>query len=150
MRLGFVLQQPFYAGIAILSAILFFLVYVYTQVLGNLENVPIWIANISPIHGVLLIIFVALFGITLAYQVFLYQRPKLCSREKRTQATGVHGIGTLGIFLVAQCPACASLGALFLPIGAITFYTQYAAWLNLLSIGLLVFTLHYLGAFQSK
>ncbi len=150
MRLMNVIQKPQYGLLAIISALIFLLVYVYTQVLGNLENVTVWAANVSPIHAVLLIIFVALFGITISYQVFLYKSPKLCSREKRTNATGVHSIGTLGIFLVAQCPACASLGALFLPIGAITFFTQYAVWLNLLSIGLLLFTLHYLGAFQSK
>lgn len=144
------LQRPHYLMLALVSSIIFLIIYIYSQVLGNLQNVHVWLANVSLVQAILLIIFVALFGITFAYQVFLYTSPKLCSREKRTHATGFHGIGTIGIFLVAQCPACASLGALFLPIGAITFFTQYAVWLNLLSIGLLLFTLHYLGAFQSK
>lgn len=150
MRLSSVLQKPFYAGIATLSAILFFFVYVYTQVLGNLENVHVWIANLMTTNGILLLVFVGLFGVTMAYQLYLHHSPKICSVKKRTSGTGIHGIGTIGVFLIAQCPACASLGALFLPVSAVTFLAEHSVVLNVLSIGLLLVTLHYLGAFQTK
>ncbi|MDZ4256934.1 MAG: hypothetical protein U1C71_04955, partial [archaeon] len=68
----------------------------------------------------------------------------------KVTGSGISGVGTLGIFLVAQCPACASLGAFFLPVGAIAFIGQNTVWLNLLSIGLILFTLHYLGAFAPE
>lgn len=148
MKLGRVLRQPFYAGVGILSSMLMLGLYVYTQVLGNLANVDIWLANVPRNHALFLGVFVILFGITFAYQVYLWRQPKACSTNKKIQGGSASGIGTLGIFLIAQCPACASLGALFLPVSAISFFSEYAVELNLLSIGLLLATLYHLGAFE--
>ncbi len=145
-----VLRQPPYAILAAFLSMAMLGVYVYTQVLGNLGNVDVWIVNVPRVHAALLLVFAGLFGITMSYQIHLWRSPKTCPVEKQAKGTSVSGIGTIGIFLIAQCPACASLGALFLPLSAITFLTQYAVWINLLSIGLLVFTLHYLGAFTEE
>jgi len=50
--------------------------------------------------------------------------------------------------MVAQCPACASLGVLFLPVSVIGVMTQYSWLINLVGIGVLLFTVNYLGGFK--
>lgn len=147
MRLLGVLYSPQYTAIALVSFLAMMGLYIYTQVLGNLSLVDVWLANVPPLHALLLLVFAILFGLTFAYQVHLWNSPKVCTPQKRAQGSGVSGIGTIGIFLVAQCPACASLGALFLPVGALAVLAEYTVWLNVLSILLMLFTLHYLGAF---
>ncbi len=122
--------------------------YIYTQVLGIIENIDVWLAIIPLHNAVFLIIFTALFGATFSYQVFLWMQPKTCSVNKKIGAAGTGGIGTFGIFLVAQCPACASLSALFLPISALAFLTEFSWAINLFGIGLLLFTINYLGGFK--
>ena len=141
------LREPGFVVGSLVFALAMLFVYIYTQVLGNLANVDVWVANVPVLHALLLIVFAVVFGITFQYQLFLLKQPKVCSPQMKTTGTGISGIGTIGIFLIAQCPACASLGALFLPVSAVTFFTQYAVGINVLSIGLLLFTLHYLGAF---
>ena len=150
MKLLNTLLKPKYLLLAIASAIAMASLYVYSQVLFILENVGVWLANVPALHALLLAIFVALFGITFAYQASLWIEPNACAAKKRLNASGAGGIGTIGIFLIAQCPACASLGALFLPLSAITFIGVYTIPLNMLSIALLAFTLYYLGAFERK
>lgn len=145
MKLTEVLKMPKYLLVAVASATVMSIVYMYTQVLGNLANLDIWIST-APKHNLaLFIVFAALFGITLSYQVYVRQQPKTCDIRKSSAAGGV---GTFLTFLVAQCPACASLGALFLPVSAVAFFTIYSSWINLIGIGLLLFTLNYLGAFK--
>jgi len=147
MRLLGVLYSPRYTLIVLVSFLAMMALYIYTQVLGNISLVDVWLANVPPLHALLLLVFAILFGITFAYQIHLWKSPKVCAPSMRVKGSGISGIGTIGIFLVAQCPACASLGALFLPLGALTFLTEYTVWLNVLSIFLMLFTLHYLGAF---
>ncbi len=148
VHLVHVLGQAPYAFLAALLTIGMLALYIYTQVLGNLNNVDVWMANISEGRTVLLLAFSILFGITMSYQISLWAGPRTCSLKRQAKGTGASGLSTIGIFLVAQCPACASLGALFLPLSAVTFLGQYAEWLSILSILLMIFTLHYLGAFH--
>jgi len=150
MKLFSVLKKPLFLALALLSAALFAAVYVYTQVLGNVHNIEVWFSVIPPLHLGLFIIFAALFGAAFSFQAFLWLQPKLCSIEKRAGAAGGSGLGSMGLFFVAQCPACASLGALFLPVSAITVIAQYTALINAAGIALLLFTLNYLGAFQDE
>lgn len=145
-----VFQNPWYALLAALLAVGMFALYVYTQVLSNLSNVDVWVKNIPLLNAGLLGAFVLLFGITFAYQISLWMGPRKCALRKQVKGTGASGAGTLAVFLIAQCPACASLGALFLPVSVLGFIAQYTIPLNILSIVLLVFTLHYLGAFQRE
>ncbi len=145
MKIIEVLKIPRYLLIAVASALILAFVYIYTQVLGNLANLDIWITIIPPHNAVLFGIFTALFGITLSYQIYVRQQPKTCD-IKKSATTG--GAGTFITFLVAQCPACASIGALFLPVSIVSFFTVYSSWINLIGIGLLLFTLNYLGAFS--
>lgn len=143
-----VLSQPRYAVLSILLMGAMLAFYVYTQVLGNLNNVDVWVANLQWPRALLLGVFTILFGLATSYQIHLWVGPKTCSIQKKAKGTSVSGLSTIGIFLVAQCPACASLGVFFLPLSAVTFLGEHAEWLNILSIGLLLFTLNYLGAFK--
>ena len=146
-QLAYVLGKPNYQLLAAVSATLMLVVYMLSQVLFVRENLDVWLANIPPVHGALLLVFVGVFGITFAYQVYLWRQPKMCSTSQKMGGGGVSVFGTIGKFFIAQCPACASLGAFFLPVASLSFIGQNTIWLNLLSIGLMVFTLHYLGAF---
>jgi hypothetical protein len=150
MRLLHVLQIPSSQGVALLSAALMLVIYVYAQLLGIVENLDVWLATIPPLNLGIVLVFSALFGITFAYQYYLWKRPKTCSATKKISGAGTTGVGTFGIFLVAQCPACASIGTLFLPFSAISFLADYGWIFNLLGIGLLLFTLNYLGAFKNE
>lgn len=150
MKLFEVLKKPKYLALAVISAIIVSVIYIYTQVLGNIHNVDVWFATIPFYNAVLFSVFAVLFGVTFSFQVFNWFAPKTCSLNKKAGSAGTSGIGTAGLFLVAQCPACASLGSLFLPISAISFITEFSWLINLFSIGLLLFTLNYLGAFKKE
>ena len=150
MRLFHILFRPYHFLVAVISSLLMGGIYVYSQVLGNLSLVGVWVATIPILHAFLLVVFLLLFGASMAYQIHLWKSPKVCSLSQRAKGGGLSGAGTLGIFLVAQCPACASLGALFLPLSTLTIIGEYTIWLNAASILLVLFTLHYLGAFRPE
>ena len=145
MKILEVLRIKKYLGIAAASAAAIFFFYAYTQVLGIVENLDLWFTVIPPQNLALFSIFSILFGITLSYQLYLRTQPKTCAIKKQS----VPGtLGTIWTFFVAQCPACASLGVLFLPVSVIGFLTAFSLWINLASIALLLFTLFMLGAFR--
>jgi len=148
MKLVDVLKKPKYFALSIVSIIILVIIYIYTQVLGIVKNIDLWFEVIPWYNAILFSIFAILFGITLSFQVFNWFAPKTCSIGKKVGSAGGSGVGTAGLFLVAQCPACASLGALFLPVSVLGFLTQFSWLINLISIGLLLFTLNYLGAFK--
>src|SRR3990167_4962382 len=148
MKIIEVLKMKRYFVLAIFSSITISLIYVYTQVLGNIHNIDLWLTIIPWYNAILFTIFSILFGITFAYQVYLWKQPKVCAISTKAKGAGTGSIGTLGTFLIAQCPACASLGALFLPISVTVTLTKFSWLINLASIGLLLFTLRYLGAFK--
>ncbi|MBI4171056.1 MAG: hypothetical protein HY514_05125 [Candidatus Aenigmarchaeota archaeon] len=150
MRVFAVVRKFEYALIAALSAIIMASIYIYTQVLGNLQNVDLWITIIPWYNAALFIIFVALFGLTVSYQIYLWRQPKVCSINQKTSAAGTSSAATLAAFFVAQCPACASLSALLLPVGAATFLSKASTVINIISIALMLFTLYYLGAFKGQ
>ncbi|PIN85124.1 MAG: hypothetical protein COV47_03905 [Candidatus Diapherotrites archaeon CG11_big_fil_rev_8_21_14_0_20_37_9] len=150
MKLLKVLAQPKYAALAGVSAAIMVAVYIYTQVLGNAHNISVWFAAIPLENLGFFIVFTALFGITFSFQVYNWLQSKTCTTNQKAGAAGSSGIGTAGLFLVAQCPACASLGALFLPLSAITFITEFSWLINLAGIGLLIFTINYLGGFRNE
>ncbi|MBI4181787.1 MAG: hypothetical protein HY520_02365 [Candidatus Aenigmarchaeota archaeon] len=144
MQLTRALRAPRYALLAAAAALALFWLYAYSQVLFIWQNLDLWLAIAPRVNLGLFIAFSALFGITLSYQAWLRAQPKACSLKAGPQAAG-----TLLSFLVVQCPACASIGVLFLPLSVVTFFTAFSTWLNLLAIALLLFTLLRLGAFTA-
>lgn len=136
-----------YFIIAIISSVLFSTVYIYAQVLGIIENVDLWFAIVPPINLVLFITFAALFGVTLSFQIYMWKQPKTCAINKKAIGTG--SAATFGGFLVAQCSACASIGALILPSSVfLSVFVKYSILINIISIGLMIFTIYYLGGFK--
>jgi len=148
MKITSVLKKPDYLALAVISSIIFVIVYVYTQLLGIIENFGVWLATIPPENGFLFIIFSVLFGITFSFQIYNWRQPKTCSLNEKVKGASSSGVGTLALFFVSQCPACASLGALFIPLSIGVYITQFSLLINAISIGLLLFTLNYLGAFK--
>lgn len=145
MKVIRVLRQRTYAAIAVVSSLLLSFVYIYTQVLGNLNNLDLWFAIIPWYNAILFVIFAALFGITLAFQVHNWRQPKVCNVKG---GAGASGAATFTGFLVAQCPACASLGALLLPASIFHVFVIFSPVINIISIALLLFTIHYLSGFK--
>jgi hypothetical protein len=148
MKLTEVLKKPKYLALAAASTAAIAFIYAYSQVLGVIENITLWLQIIPWYNAVLVSVFSILFGVTFSFQVYNWFQPKTCKVSKKVQGIGSSGIGTIALFFVAQCPACASLGALFLPLSLIGFLAEYGWLINLFSIGLLIFTLNYLGAFK--
>ncbi|QQG38661.1 MAG: hypothetical protein HYS32_03585 [Candidatus Woesearchaeota archaeon] len=150
MKLTKVIKQPKYMIIAIASTVVMVFVYIYTQVLGNLHNVDIWFKIIPWYNAILFVIFAILFGATLGYQIYVWGQPKICKTSDKVKGAGTTSIPTLGLFFVSQCPACASLGALLLPVSTVGVLTKYSWLINLVAIGLLLFTINYLGGFRKE
>ncbi len=150
MKITSVLKKLDYFALAIISTIIFIVIYIYTQLLGIIENFDVWLATIPPENGFLFTVFSVLFGITLSFQIYNWRQPKTCALNDKVKGAGSSGVGTLALFFVSQCPACASLGAIFLPLSVSVFLTQYSLPITLISIALLLFTLNYLGAFRKE
>ena len=147
MKIIEVLKIRKYLGLAIIFAVALFAFYAYTQVLFIVGNLDLWLATIPRYNLALFSIFAALFGITLSYQVYLKQQPKTCSIAKTSSAGA---LGTFVSFFAVQCPACASIGVLFLPVSTIALLTVYSTLINLASIGLVLLTLYLLGGFKKS
>ena len=145
LKLIEVLKMPKYSAIAALSAIIFAFVYMYAQVLGNIDNIIIWIQLIPWYNVVFFIMLAAVFGITMSFQIYTWKQPKTCNVKKTTSASS---IAAFAGFFVAQCPACASLSALFLPVSAVAFLTTVSAVINLIIIAVMLLAINYLGGFK--
>ena len=150
MKIFNVLKKGRYLAIAVISTILLTGTYIYSQVLGIWQNIDLWFTVIPWYNALLFVIFTAMFGVTLSYQIYVWKQPKVCGIRQKIKGAGTSGVGTGALFLVAQCPACASLGALFLPFSVIGVFVKFSWLINLITIGLLLFTLRYLGAFKRE
>ncbi|MBI4018024.1 MAG: hypothetical protein HY368_00230 [Candidatus Aenigmarchaeota archaeon] len=146
MKIIKILKMRRYALIAAVAFLIFSSLYVYTQVLGIVQNIDLWFVTIPRLNLLLFTIFASLFAITVSFQVYNWQQKKVCNVKSVGTPSSA---GVLSLF-VAQCPACASLGALFLPLSITTFLTKYSVAIDLLSISLLLFTIHYLGGFRNE
>ncbi len=149
MKILEVLSIKKYILIAAVSSLVFAFIYVYAQVFGILGNIDLWIRIIPWYNALLFVIFAALFGIAIAFQIYSWKQPKVCKVNSKTVGAS-SGAAILGLF-VAQCPACATLGALILPASIFTIvFVKYSALINILNIGLLLFVIYYLGGFRNE
>ncbi len=140
------LKIPKFLTIAVISSLIFTAVYIYSQVLGIVENIDLWLSVIPWYNAILFPILAVLFGMAVSFQIYMRSQPKVCNIKKSTGATS--GAVAAGFF-VAQCPACASLGTLLLPVSAVTALVQFGWVINLVSISLILFTINYLGGFKN-
>lgn len=148
MKIVGVIKTPEYLAIAIGSSISMLALYAYSQVLGNVNNLDLWVAVMPWYNKVLISIFVALFGMVTAYQIYMWRQPRSCSISMKGNAMGASSAGTFGVFLVAQCPACASIAALFLPVSVGLFLGNFGWLITIVGIAMIVFTINYLGGFK--
>ncbi len=149
MKVIGVLRIRKYFLIAAASSVVFAAVYLYTQVLGIVQNLDVWFASAPAINLALFGVISVLFGITLSFQIYSWKQPKTCHVNKTAIGTG--STATFAGFMAAQCPACASLGALILPSSIfLAVFVKYSTLINIISVGLLLFTLNYLGAFKNE
>ncbi len=109
LKLISVLSIRKYFLLSIISSLIFISVYLYTQVLGIVQNLDVWFASAPLVNLILFVFIAALFGVTVSFQVYRWKQPKACTAKGTVGVSS--GASFLG-FLVAQCPACASLGAL--------------------------------------
>ena len=107
-------KQKKYLAITIAGFLVMFFVYPLVQTFLNPANLDVWWATIPPINLALYIIFSALFGLVLSLQIYQLRQPKVC---KPGTVSGT--VGTVLSFFIAQCPACAGLASLLLPVGAV-------------------------------
>ncbi|MCX6803080.1 MAG: hypothetical protein NTY48_00750 [Candidatus Diapherotrites archaeon] len=125
-----------------------FLFYIYPQLLRSFWNIEYWASAVLAHNPALIIIFLILFGITFSFQTYYWFRPKVCPINKKVESAGSSALTFIGVFLISQCPSCATLGLLLIPISAASFILQYNWAITLISIIILLFTLNYSGAFQ--
>jgi len=148
MKLIKMLREINYALLAFIFTIVIFFVYSHIQLFGIWENFFFWLEVSSPLYLVSLILFSILFGLTISFQIYI-RKNNSCSIKKEAKGASASGLGTISFIFVSSCPACATLGLIFIPISFVTVISQYNWLLNLISIGLLLFTLNYLGAFKN-
>lgn len=145
MKIFNVLKNKNYFIIFVTISLAFGIFYVYTQVLGNIENMVFWLIRAPSLNLVLFLVFDVLFGAAMTYQIYLRRQPKTCNIKKTIGASS--GATLLGL-LIAQCPACASLGVLLLPFSVISFLTGLTTLINIINIAVLLFVINYLGGFH--
>ncbi len=150
MRILKILRKSNYLALAIISSLGMSLLYIYTQVLGIVQNIDLWLTIIPWYNAILFISFAILFGMAFSFQIYNWRQPKVCPANAKVKSVGASSGATFGLFMVAQCPACASLGVLLLPASAIGILTQFGWLINLFGIGLLLFTINYLGGFKKS
>ena len=140
-----VLRKKTYLAIAIVSAIFMFFFLPYVQTFGVATD--LWYKIIPRLNLILFIIFIALFGMFVSYQIYKIRGPKVC-RIKRSTATGA--LGTAFGFIIGVCPACIGFAGLFLPIGIVTTLVVFGPFFLLISISLMVFSIYINGGFKKK
>lgn len=145
MKVIDVLRIKKHLALAVASTLTLIGFYAYSQVLFIAENIDLWFAIAPRLNLALFLIFSGLFGVTFSYQIYLWRQPKVCPLKKQS-TPGM--IGVIVSFFVVQCPACASLGALFLPISVLGVLTVFSIPITLASIALLLVTLFRLGGFR--
>lgn len=132
-------------AIAFLSAIGIFFLNPLIQSITTPLAFEIWFADIvqKPLNSLLYFVFTGLFGMFMA--LYLYSKNK-CINCKPDAKTGLGG-SMLG-FAIGVCPACFSFIGFLLPLGGSLFLTTYSPLFLLLSIGMVLFSIHRMGGFK--
>lgn len=149
MKIFSMIKTSKYGAVALISSVLMLLIYPFLQVVlnGGFYNYFFWFEMIlsqSVLNFVLYLLFSGLFGIVVSL-VYHNYRKGTCNVRR---GAGSGGAGSLLAILIPQCSACLSLAVLFLPIGAVAMFGTYSTVLNLISLGLLVLSIHLLGGFE--
>ncbi|HLD41980.1 MAG TPA: hypothetical protein VJB06_03010 [archaeon] len=146
MELIKVLKNKNYGLLAFMFSTFIFLFLPFVQSLAN--NTDLWYSIIlKQNHGlnlVLFLIFSAIFGIFVSFQIYKFRQPKVCSIRK--SSTGV--LGSVFAFFVGVCPACIGFAGLFFPATIITTLVIFGSIFMLISIFLILLSIHLNGGFK--
>ncbi|MFH1978077.1 MAG: hypothetical protein ABIJ92_02020 [Candidatus Aenigmatarchaeota archaeon] len=144
MEIIIALRQRTYFTIAVVAAVFMFFFLPYVQTLGL--QTDLWYQIIPPIQLALFVVFVALFGAFVSFIIYRYRGPKVCD----IKSTSGGGIGAAFAFIVGVCPGCIGFAGLLLPIGVVSTLAIYGPIFLLLSIALMLFSIHMNGGFKTK
>ncbi|MBI4021361.1 MAG: hypothetical protein HY369_03895 [Candidatus Aenigmarchaeota archaeon] len=144
IRLLAIQKEKRILAITVAATALMLVIYPYVQSFGQVD---LWYAVITPWNLALFLGFSVLFGLMVSLQAKTL-RSRTCNL-KQSGKSGAAGLaGTVGGFLVIQCPSCALFLSIFLPFNAVIFIATYNTWLTLGSIVLMLVAVHLLGGFK--
>ncbi|MFH1364931.1 MAG: hypothetical protein ABIH52_04760 [Candidatus Aenigmatarchaeota archaeon] len=143
MQLIHALKQKTYFGIAVVAAVIMYYLLPYVQTLGL--HTDLWYQIIPPLHYAFFLVFVVIFGAFVSFQIYKFRGPKVC-KVKKNAIGGVIGSGFA--FLVGVCPACLGFAALLLPIGVSSILAVFGPVFMVISIGLMLFSIHMNDGFK--
>ena len=133
--------------IAIIAAIgMFFLTPLIQSIITPLAF-DIWFTDITqkPLSSIPYVAFSVLFGMFIS--LYFYSKNK-CIDCKPGAKAGFGG-SALG-FVLGVCPACFSFIGFLLPLSGSIFLTTYSPLFMLVSIGIILFSVHKMGGFKNS
>ncbi len=135
-------QKPL---ITIAAAIGMFFLNPLIQSISTSLAFQIWFADIvqKPLNASLYVGFSVLFGMFVSLYLFSKNQCIDCKPNAKTGATG----SALG-FMFGVCPACFSFVGFLLPLSGSLFLTAYSPLFTLVSIGIIVFSIHKMAGFR--
>ena len=146
MELLKVLKTRTYGLLAFVFSVFMFLFLPFVQALGS--NIDLWYSIILKanygLNFALFLVFCALFGMYVSFQIYKFRQPKVC-KIKNTSG-GI--VGSAFAFFVGVCPACIGFAGLFFPIGIVSTLVVFGPLFMLISIGLIILSIHLNGGFR--
>jgi len=140
------MRNKIYLGIAVAAAVFMFFFYPWVQTLGL--QTDLWYSIIPLPNLFLFLVFSAMFGLFVSYQIYRFRGPKTCKISKSGSAAGT--AGTAFGFLIGVCPACFGFASLLLPLGVVTVLVQFGPIFIAISILLMAYSLHKNEAFKKR
>jgi len=132
--------------IAIVATIGIFFLTPLIQSMTTPLAFDIWFLDIvqKPLSSIPYVVFSVLFGMFIS--LYLYSKNK-CIDCKPDAKVGFGG-STLG-FVLGICPACFSFVGFLLPLSGSIFLTAYSPLFMLVTIGIILFSVHKMGGFKN-
>ncbi len=138
MKIIKMLKNPKYAASTVAFAVFMFFFLPFVQTLGL--NTDLWYEVIPPLNFILFITFDIVFGLFVSFQIYQYMGPKECRINKKSAAGGF--LGTALSFIVGICPVCFGFASVLLPLGVVATLVVFGPVFIILSILLMLFSIH--------
>ena len=141
-----VLKKKEYFSMAFLSATFMFLFLPFVQTLGLQTDIWYTLILELPLNLALFLVFLAVFGVFVSFQVYRIRGPKVCPVNKTGSAGGL--AGTAFSFVVGVCPACVGFASLFFPVAIVSTLVAFGPVFITISILLMLLSIHLNGGFK--
>jgi hypothetical protein len=128
------------------SAIIAFLIP-FLNTLFLINTFRVWFSELLrlPLSLILYVLISLSSGALVALQFYNLSKHKVCSFAK-ANASGF--LGLISAFSFGVCPSCIGLLGLIFPLGATLALAQFRTAFNILSLGLILFSIYLLGGFK--